>query len=315
MAFDPKTVVPSELQKIDAEASVLMKRGIRLLEIADPNSIVEALSFFDSALELRRRLSIETVPRFGYGLAACWLNRAEALMKLPHADTDHTPVALHAYDEAIRLLRRLPLHEDARFPRRLAIAYQNRGLALQVQDRSNIAEASAAFSDAIAILDHDQSELISDRRYLLGTVWLNFANACVSASDAESVGIAPDAARRATALVSDLEVSDARAAEVGLKARHVLCQTIAPVLSRATANREIIPDSVHEATDAADDGLSLARQWEQKGVVRFRDVAHDLFTFGARVYASFQPQFLDEFVRDNLDFAQSSSEYSTRVRS
>ena len=36
----------------------------------------------------------------------------------------------------------------------------------------------------------------------------------------------------------------------------------------------------------ADDGLVLARRWEQKGVARFRGIAYDLFRFGARVYAS-----------------------------
>ncbi|MGC2332517.1 MAG: hypothetical protein WA581_13765 [Candidatus Acidiferrales bacterium] len=310
MTPDPKNLSP-ELRAIDSQASVLMKRGISLLAVTQSNSTVEALALFDSALELRRRLPIETVPQFGYGLAACWLNRAEALMQLREANADHIRAVLRAYDEAILLLRKLPLDEDMRFPRRLAIAYQNLGLTLQTENRSDIAEVSATYLEAIAVLDHDQSAPIPDRRYLLGTVWLNLANAYVSVPDAKFVTMAQNAARCAISLVSDLEVSNVGAAEVGLKARHVLCQTLALLLSQAIMNGEANLDSVHEATDAADDGLDLARHWEEKGVVCFRNMACDLFGFGARVYATFQPQFLDEFVRDSLDLVQSSPKYAT----
>jgi len=305
MTLDPRNPGTLELQGIDAQASLFMKQGIRLLAAGESHATIEALALFDRALELRRRLPVETVPRFAYGLAACWLNRAEVLMQLEDADVDCTSLAICAYDEAIRLLRKLPLHEDVRFPKRLAIAYQNRGLVLQA-GHSNLAGARAAFLEAIAVLDDDCSVLISDRQYLLGAIWLNVANACASVSDVESTAIAQDAARRALALVADLEAREPTAAEVGLKARHVLCQTLAPVLSHAIMNGEVTPDDVHDATDAADEGLGLVRRWEQKGVVRFRDIASDLFAFGTRVYARFQPQFLDEFVRDNSEFAQST---------
>jgi tetratricopeptide (TPR) repeat protein len=302
MNLDPRNPGTLELQGIEAQASLFMKRGIRLLAAGESNATIEALALFDRALDLRRRLPFETVPRFGYGLAACWLNRAEALMQLQGADVDRTSLAIRAYDEAIRLLRKLPLHEDVRFPRRLAIAYQNRGLVLHV-GHSNLAGARAAFLEAIAVLNDDCSVLIPDRQYLLGAIWLNVANACASVSDVESTAIAQNAARRALALVADLEAREPSAAEVGLKARHVLCQTLVPVLSHAIMNGEVMPDDVHDATDAADEGLGLVRQWERAGIVRFRDIANDLFAFGTRVYARFQPHFLDEFVRDNSEFA------------
>ena len=90
-------------------------------------------------------------------------------------------------------------------------------------------------------------------------------------------------------------------------ARHVLCHTMARHLS-ATSDGTVTED-VHETTDIVDEGLGLARRWEQAGVVRFRAIAHDLFRFGARVYALYQPHFLDEFVRDNLDPDRSSADY------
>jgi tetratricopeptide (TPR) repeat protein len=297
----------SDVEAINAHASVLMKRGIRLLDAAEPNALSEALGCFDQALELRRGLPIDGLPILRYGLAACWLNRADALVRM--GDAAQIAEAVHSFDEGIRVLHGLPLGADPRFPRRLALAYQNRGLALRAQG-APAAEAISAFTEAIAILDHQQAALIADRQYLLAVVWMNLANARAADATAGSGSLARDAALRAIALVADVEVHDQDAAEVGLKARHVLCQTIAARLPQATAVDETMPDEVHEATDAADEGLGLVRRWERQGVDRFRGIAYDLFRFGARVYARYQPRFLHEFVLDNMDPGQSSPAYA-----
>ena len=68
-------------------------------------------------------------------------------------------------------------------------------------------------------------------------------------------------------------------------------------------------DDVHEATDLADEGLALVRPWESVGTTRFRALAYDLFRFGARVYALYQPHFLDEFIDENMDPAHSSDAF------
>ncbi|MBZ5636524.1 MAG: hypothetical protein LAO55_25655 [Acidobacteriia bacterium] len=307
MAFDPKALGQTEIQTINAQASTLMKRGIRLMSETHPGAVSEALKCFDEALELRRRLPIETASLLRFGLAACWLNRADALIRL--GDAGGVSLALHAFDQGIDLLRGLALSEDVRFPRRLAIAHQNHGLALQSQGGASASKAIAAFTDSIAVLEGDHATLISDRQYLLAAVWMNLANARASEPSPESGPLARAAALRAITLIADLEVNDADAAEVGLKARHVLCKTLAARLSLPAASGETMPADVHEATDIVDDGLVIARQWEKQGVARFRDLACDLFRFGARVYARYQPQFLHEFVRDNIDPAQSSISY------
>lgn len=77
MALDP-----SEVKAIDAQASVLMKRGIALMDSGRADVIPEALTCFDQARELRSGLPIREVPDLRYGLAACWLNRADALVRL-----------------------------------------------------------------------------------------------------------------------------------------------------------------------------------------------------------------------------------------
>lgn len=313
MTFEPRPFDLTLVQAIDTKASLSMKRGIRLLSDAQHQEEVrEALRCFDEALEMRRHLPLEAAPMLRYGLAACWLNRADALMRLGEATEISS--ALYAYDEALQLLRSLPLSDDPRFPRRLAIAHQNRGLALYARGSSGTPAAVEALTDAITVLEHDCAALIADRKYLLAAAWMNLANARVSEGAAESVPLAHDAALRAMALVEDSEQRDADAAEVGIKARHVLCQTLAYRLSLAT---ETMQDDVHEATDAVDEGLALIRHWESLTVTRFRSLAYDLFRFGARVYEKYQPQFLHEFVLENIDQQRSSRDYveSTEIRS
>ena len=309
MTLDSTNPMLEAWQRIDAQASILMQHGIGLMTSGETNSAVDALSCFDSAFELRRQLPVETVPCFAYGLAACWLNRAETWMRLREQDASHGVATLHAFDQAIELLRKLPLDEDPKYPKRLAIAYQNRGLALQRKDHSDIMEISKAFGDALAILEQPYSELIPDRDYLLGTVHLNLANAYCLRLEVEHATTAQDAALRAIELVSGSERDDAEAAEVGLKGRHIFCKTVAPDLSGAIANRGLQFDKVHQATNMVEDGLDLVLSWEKKGVIRFRSIADDLFGFGALVYEKYQPQFLKEFLAEHLDPDGSSVNY------
>jgi tetratricopeptide (TPR) repeat protein len=304
MMSETDVLNPSDVQEIDAEASVLMKQGIRLLEDARPDGAAAALVCFDRALAMRRRLPIDTSPDLRYGLAACWLNRAEALMRI--RDESHAALALEAHDEAILLLSDLPRFGDPRFPRRLAIAHQNRGLVLLHQ--GNVGEATTAFGQAISLLEHNQSASIPDRAFLLAAALMNLASVWAARPSEEDDVLARDASLRAIALIADLETNEADGAEVGLKARHILCQIAARRLS-AEPGDTVLRDDVDEATDAVDDGLTLVREWERKGITRFRGVACDLFRFGARVYAAFQPQFLNEFILDNADPARSSAGY------
>jgi hypothetical protein len=87
----------------------------------------------------------------------------------------------------------------------------------------HLATAIAAFTDAIATLDHDQeapSRIVST---CLAAVWMNLANARVAETTAESDSLAREAGHAAISLVARVEANDADSEEVGLKARHVLC--------------------------------------------------------------------------------------------
>jgi tetratricopeptide (TPR) repeat protein len=290
-----------------AEASRLMKRGLGLLAGAPaPETVAEAVDCFDRALDLRRRLPLQEFPVLRYDLAACLLNRAEAIVRF--GDAAQIALAVGDYDDAIALLESLPLADDARFPRRLAIAHQNRGLALQaLGGASHI--VVWAFVDAIAVLEHADAGQVEDRDYLLAAATVNLAKALLLEGTPVAGVLARQAVVRALGLVKDLEEESADAAQVGLTGRHLLCRIIAAGGLADPARAGAVEEDVHEATDVADEALDLVRRWERRGPTRFRAIASDLFRFGAHVYAIYQPQFLAEFVADQLDPGRSSAGY------
>jgi tetratricopeptide (TPR) repeat protein len=304
---DPASFDPADTQGIDEQASILMKRGIQLMSEDRPAAASEALACFDQALDLRSGLLLDESPLLRYGLAACWLNRADALMKL--GGSPQIAEAIRSCDEAVGLLQTLALADDSRYPRRLAMAHHNRGLFLQILGKRPLSDAVAAFDDALAVLQHDAAGAISDRQYLLAVVWMNLASLLAVQGTPDSEPRAMSAAMQAIELVAEVEGENPAAAEVGLKARHALCRTFAGRLAALDAGHQEMPDDVHAATDAVDDGLALIRRWEQQGVARFRMLAADLFRFGSRVYLMYQPQFLQEFLDENLDPAASSPAY------
>ncbi|HEV8397471.1 MAG TPA: hypothetical protein VGQ37_24470 [Vicinamibacterales bacterium] len=296
----------AEVEAINAQASVLMKRGIAFLEEPRREAAIDALHCFDEALELRRRVPPDHSPFQVYLLAACLFNRADALVRM--GDVGPIAAALASYDEGIEALQRSPLAENALYPRRLALGLQNRGLALQARGREGDADlATASLAEALVVLDQVYSAGIEDRPYLRAVVWLNLANVRAMQAPDGAHAAAREAALHAIDAVAGLETSDVNAAAAGLQARHVLCRVCAHSLSQATD--EEMPEDVHKATDAVDDGLELVRRWEQRGVPHFRPLAFDLFRFGARVYARYQPQFVDEFIADNMNPEASSPSY------
>jgi hypothetical protein len=188
------------------------------------------------------------------------------------------------------------------------MAHHHRGLFLQVRGAS-VDDSVAAFDEAVRVLESESASGIDDRHYLLAVVWMNLASVLAAHGTGDAAERARAAAAQAIGLVAATEGEDVAAAEVGLKARHALCRTVAQRLSAPEPGPQTMPDDVHEATDAVDDGLALIRRWEQKGERRFRIVACDLFRFGSRVYLVYQPQFLQEFLDENLDPAASSADY------
>ena len=276
-----------------------MKRGIALLNENTTASLTDSSRCFERAIELRRTLPLAENSWYRYVLAAGWMNRGDALTRL--GSTENFQEAVHSFDEALTLLRTLELESDPLFRKRRALAWMNRGLALQEQETSvSLRAALASFDEAIAVLRERE---FPEYRPILACALTNRGNALLRITPP-----APDLAResveQALALVAGAEEQELLAAETGLKARHILCRAIAIQL----ADRESkipLEDLVAAATDAVDDGMKLARNWEARGERRFRDLAGELFRFGARAYQMHQSHFLTEFLLENLDPSQS----------
>lgn len=291
---------PPEIR--NAMASDWMKRGIALLNESTTESLTFSLHWFEGAIELRQTLPLAENSWYRYVLAAGWMNRGDALTRL--GSTENLAEAVHSFDQALGLLRTLELESNPLFRKRLALAWMNRGLTLQEQGTSvGLRDALASFDEAIAVLRNPLELEFPEYRPILACALTNRGNAllCITPS---APTLARESAEEALGLVASAEEQELLAVETGLKARHILCRAIAIQLTDPTS--PIAPDDlVAAATDAVDDGMKLARNWEARGERRFRDLAGELFRFGARAYQMHQSHFLTEFLLENLDPSQS----------
>ena len=283
----------------DELASAWMKRGIAHLHMGAPDMLTEAVRCFDRAIELRKSLPLAENPAFRYGLAAGWLNRGDALARLGGAENIDTALASHA--EAIALLETLPLEQDPLYVKRLAIAWLNRGIALESkQNAQALAEAVQSYQKTIVLLGDPKHAGDGSLNFILAGAWLNFGNASLHASGDAAARETCAAAEKALSLIAKTESKELEPAEIGLKARHLLCRaTLAQLIE--TEGGEAPMDFIGTITDTVEDGLRLARDWEKAGVTRFRLIATQLFHVGALIYEKNQPQFLPEFLIDHLD--------------
>jgi hypothetical protein len=282
----------------NAMASGWMKRGIVLLNENTTASLTASLVWFEGAIELRRSLPLEGNPWYRYVLAAGWMNRGDALTRLGLAE--NLAEAVCSYDHALILLRTLDLESNPLFRKRLALAWMNRGITLQEQGTAVSLDAAAeSFEEAITVLRNPRALEEAAHRPILACALTNRGNALLRILPG-APALARESAEQALVLVAGVEEQDLLAAETGLNARHVLCRAVASQLAGSIGPmaRENL---VAAATDAVDDGMKLARHWEARGERRFRDLAGELFRFGARVYQTHQSHFLTEFLLENLD--------------
>ncbi len=275
-----------------------MKRGIALLNENTPASLTASLRWFGAAIKLRRTLPLDENPWYRYVLAAGWMNRGDALTRL--GSRENLTEAVHSYDQALALLQTLELESHPLFRKRLALAWINRGITLQEQETpESLGAALESFDEAIDILRAPFVLEGAENRPALGSALANRGNALLRLNP-PSAALARESVEQALALIAGNEEQDLLAAEIGLKARHILCRALAAQLADRTGTIAA-EDLVAAATDAVDDGMKLARHWERRGERRFRELARELFRFGARAYQMHQPHFLTEFLLENLD--------------
>jgi len=289
---------PEQAEVRNAKASEWMKRGIALLNENTTASLINSLRWFEGAIELRRSLPLRENPWYRYVLAAGWMNRGDALTRL--GSGEDVAEALRSYDQAVRLLRTLELESNPLFRKRLALAWMNRGITLQAQGTSgSLRAALESYDKAIAVLRDPLARECTENHLVLASALANRGNALLRI-ELPSVVAARDSAEQALALIAGNEEQDLLAAETGLTARHIICRAVAAQLADRTGTIAS-EDLVAAATDAVDNGMKLARHWEARGERRFRDLARELFRFGARAYQMHQSHFLTEFLLENLD--------------
>jgi tetratricopeptide (TPR) repeat protein len=285
----------TEAKARNEQASEWMHRGIALLEQNSPAQLEEAVLFFDRAIALRRTLPLAENPEFRYGLAAGWMNRGDALTRL--GSPDDVAKAVNSYDEALILLRNLPWLENPLYRRRLVIAWINRGLAGQKRAAPDTGEATRCFREALAVMENSSAGVIADQPLLEAGAWTNLASAGLDDPHC-CIEERRQAAQKALELVRDSERSIAAAAEIGFKARHALCRALAHA---EEAGETVAPLWLEDAIEAVDEAMALAREWEQQGETRFRELAGELFRFGCRIYQIHRPRFLAEFILESFD--------------
>lgn len=293
----------SELDDAEAglrndEANTWMLRGIALLQANTRESLAGSLDCFDRATVLRRGLPFGRNPWYLYGFIAGWLNRGDALTRL--GSRENLEAALECYAAALRRLEGLPPEAHPLFRKRHAIAWTNRGITLQKRGKDGDAAAAAAsFARGLEILRKARAEKDPDLSFLMSGMLVNRGNALLDLVPA-SAAEARESAEEALRLVAGREGENVLEAETGLKARHVLCRANAHLIE---ADGLSAPDALKMAaatTDLVEEGLHLARTWESRGCGQFRPLAAELFRFGALVYQAYQPQFLGEYLQENL---------------
>lgn len=283
-------------------ASAWTKRGIALLNENTTASLTESLHCFDRAIELRRSPPLRETPWYRYLLAGGWMNRGDALTRL--GVPENLAAAVRSYDQALALLQTLDLTSDPRFRKRLALAWMNRGVTLQAQGTAlSVRDALGSFDEAIALC-RDPAVIDAESRTILVCGLTNRGNALILIQPA-APALARTSVEEALALIAGVEQQELSAAETGLKGRHILCRAIALQIAERSATT-VSEDLVAVVTDVVDDAMTLARFWEARGERRLRDLAEELFRFGARAYQIHQPHFVAEFLLENLDPRQTA---------
>jgi len=280
----------------DELAGVWMTRGIALLNGSAPDALHEALRCFDQAIELRRKLPLGESRR--YGLAAGWINRGDALTRL--GGGENLRDAVNSYTAAIGLLQDPPAEDNGLFVRRLAIAWLNRGIALEEQ-KSEPAEAVHSYEKAIELLSDSPRAADARHNLVLASAWINLGNALLRSPGGAAAAQTCAAAEKALSLLAETESKELAPAEAGFKARHILCQALIVLLAAPSDDIAARMDLIGKTTDTVEDGLILARNWEKAAVTCFRPLATQLFHLGALIYEKHQPHFLAEFLLDHLD--------------
>ncbi len=264
----------------------------QILELqGKPEKLAEAGSSYDRARDI-----FTALPNQDAGLrrltALAWMNRGNVLQKLSK------PEDIASYEQAIALLG--DVQGDAEAQSVLAAVYLNRGSAFQRQNSPEARKSAAdSFERAIQTLEKLGTDGSTQFVPLLAAARVNYAGALLGVPGSDFKTIRTSAIS-ALQIVGNAEANEYGAADLGLRARRVLCESIGLLLGNPNIPTAARGELVSEGTDVAESALSLGARWEQRNVPAFRPMVGWFFSFAAALYARQQPQFLSEFLADTL---------------
>lgn len=279
----------------DAVANWL-HRGQSFEATGTDETLIQAVACYDEAIALLQPHSRGDASH-RRRLAIAWMNRGNALQK--QAVPAKVQAAVQAYDEAIGLLQTVLPNATGDVANNLGAAWLNRGHALlQLADASCHSEAIRSLEQAVDIFIRLPVDTSIAHRLNLAGAQTNLAHALLDTLAENRWLQAHAAAESALQLTAGHEQCRVGFAEIGLKARRVLCEIIGQWLLVCEPART--EGLVARASDVVDAGMALARRWEALDVSVFRPLATRLFRFGAAFYRRHQPHFLADFILENL---------------
>jgi tetratricopeptide (TPR) repeat protein len=273
------------------QAADWLRRGQVFEGQGSPDTLAQALVCYDRVIALLESLPAPDAAR---ELGIARMNRGNVLQKLGRRDD-----AVQAYDAAIGCLSLLAAGGDHAAINRLGAAWMNRGHALQSAAAPlALTEALRSHDAAIALLQGLPLEKHPAYRTNLAGAWLNRAQVLL-AGEPPDFAAGRSALETALGIAQPAERSYPVAAEISLKVRHALCVALTRQLAAGTDGRT--SPLIALTGDVIDEALELIRHWEQGRSRSFRPLAAILYRFGAQFYLAHQPQFLAEFLLENLD--------------
>ena len=266
--------------------------GCALQSGGTAHSLEEAHRALGRAIDLLERLPIEGNPRFRHNLAAAWMNRADASGGMDTATGRRD--ALSDYGRALEIARELPLHEKVSFRILLGSCFINLG---------NLHQRLSAYSDAVSAYDEALAALGNLPRsghrlasHHAATAWTSRGEALLRLVGDRNAARAVDSARRALAQIDGLGLDRSIGSKLSLSALRVMASGLESLMRGGSAGA----DRLAELTDVAERGIDLAIAGRDAAPEIFDPFLSWFYAFGSRIYGSYQPQFLAEYLEEVL---------------
>jgi len=287
-----------------------MRRGLALSHLGEVAKQPDALRSLDTAISLFRDLFVRhPVAQVLHNLSVSLLAKAELLVYMGGEDNLRQSIACNL--EGSDHLACLP-EEMADAARRLRIAAcEHRATVAEgLRSAEGLSLALKAHSEIVELLRATVPEQGIEQRVRLGAALVNVANIRLLKQVAEyEPSAARASAQEAMSLVAERVRDHALAAEIHIKAAHLMCGAILLGLEGGADAKSVPRDAVNALTDIIDDALVLARLWERRGALDQRRPAEEIFALGLRLFAARQPHFLAEFILEHLDPEKSADAF------